>query len=308
MPDQTTQHFSYDQLWKSIIQDLFKPFMGYFFGQYAHLYDLTQPITFLDAELAKLQPDSVTKNRLADRLVRIVSKAGKELWLYIHIEVQGYRDHDFDERMYDMKCRLREKYGKNVVAIAILTDKHNNFRPGVYQEELFGKKTTYEYHTFKLKDYQPEALLQGKNPFGYILQTVWYQVFGSSEDQEVLATKKTLINQLMRAGLPKEQVGVILEFMVYYANFKHAPNHKSLVAYANKQLKIHKGMGIQELVATKFHQIGKEEGKAEGRVDGLKTSRLVFNALQSGTLPQDIASQYDLPLQEVLELKATFGL
>ena len=71
-------------------------------------------------------------------------------------------------------------------------------------------------------------------------------------------------------------------------------------------------MGIQELVATKFHQIGKEEGKAEGKAEGmakgLKTSRLVFNALQSGTLPQDIASQYDLPLQEVLELKATFGL
>ena len=47
---------SYDKLWKSIIEDLIGPFMLYFFEAHADEFDLSQPVVFLDAELAKLQP------------------------------------------------------------------------------------------------------------------------------------------------------------------------------------------------------------------------------------------------------------
>jgi len=53
---------------------------------------------------------------------------------------------------------------------------------------------------------------------------------------------------------------------------------------------------------------GKAEGRAQGKVDGINQTKLVFKALQQGQTPEAIATHYNLPLATVLDLKATFGL
>jgi len=79
-----------DELWKSIIEDLFEDFMHYFFPNHVHLIDFEKGYTFLDKELHTILPDSENKNRRADKLVKVWLKNGEEKWILIHIEVVWY--------------------------------------------------------------------------------------------------------------------------------------------------------------------------------------------------------------------------
>jgi len=47
----------------------------------------------------------------------------------IHIEVQGYPDADFEERMFIYYYCIFDKYKTKVVSLAILTDVNKKYRP-----------------------------------------------------------------------------------------------------------------------------------------------------------------------------------
>jgi hypothetical protein len=67
---------------------------------------------FLDKELNKILPKSRTKNRRADKLIKVFLKNGKEQWILIHTEVQGYYDEEFSERMFTSFYRIYDEYKK----------------------------------------------------------------------------------------------------------------------------------------------------------------------------------------------------
>jgi len=53
---------------------------------------------------------------------------------------------------------------------------------------------------------------------------------------------------------------------------------------------------------------GRSEGKKEGKSEGRNETKLVFKALKAGETPEAVAAKYGLALEEVLDLKETFGL
>jgi hypothetical protein len=88
-----------DTLWKGILEDLFADFLLYFYPNWAlQEVDFSQKFVFLDKELAEIYPKSDNTKRFADKLVRVPIKSGKEQWILIHIEVQGYVDVEFPAR------------------------------------------------------------------------------------------------------------------------------------------------------------------------------------------------------------------
>ena len=292
IPD--TKGLGPDQLWKSILEDFFIDFVRYFFGPYLDLFDLNQPVVFLDTELSKLHPAKDAKNRIADKLARLAGKDGQPIWLYIHSEIQGYPDPEFDQRMFTMKYRLRERYGSHVASIAILVDKSESFRPGLFEDNFMGNALSYKYNTFKLKDHNPDALLKGTNPFGLVLQTAWYHLFGSTDDHKILATKKQLVRRLMGFGYPFEQTLALLRFINYYVTFKEVSAHHELVHFINDTLQIYQTMGINELVETHFREVGRQEGRQEGIVAMLKNGK---------NTTKEIADLFGIPVAEVEAVK-----
>ena len=81
--------------------------MVYIYGAEALAeYDLDHP-EFLDKEMATIVPESLTGQRIADKLIRVKKKDGTELWVIFHIEVQGKADKHFDERMFTMFYRIK---------------------------------------------------------------------------------------------------------------------------------------------------------------------------------------------------------
>lgn len=117
-----------DTLWKGIIENVPNEFLYFFYPNADKLFDLKRGIVFLDKELEQLSPeqDNMRSPKFVDKLMKVFTKAGKEEWILIHVEVQGYHDKAFARRMFTYFYRILEKYGKPVTAIAILSDNNKN--------------------------------------------------------------------------------------------------------------------------------------------------------------------------------------
>ncbi|WP_295437531.1 hypothetical protein [uncultured Thiodictyon sp.] len=100
----------YDSPWKEAIDAWLPPFMALFFPSVHALIDWDRPYEFLDAELQRITGDSTIGRRYADRLVKVYSREGLEVWLLLHIEIQGQAEAGFPERMFQYWYRYR--YGR----------------------------------------------------------------------------------------------------------------------------------------------------------------------------------------------------
>lgn len=65
-----------DTLWKGIIEDLTEDMLCFLFPDFVQQIDFGKGFVYLDKELQRLVPDSDSKNRHADKLVKISKKHG----------------------------------------------------------------------------------------------------------------------------------------------------------------------------------------------------------------------------------------
>jgi len=82
------------------MEKLFPHFIKLIAPDFYYSVDWAKPTIFLDDELRQISPDSEETKRYVDRLVRVWMLDGEEKWVLIHVEIQGYRDADFSERMF----------------------------------------------------------------------------------------------------------------------------------------------------------------------------------------------------------------
>ena len=218
---------------------------------------------------------------------------GTHRYLYIHIEVQGHPDKVFNWRMFQCYYRILENFDGNVdiETIAVLTDHDPDFRPGRFEKTGIHTAASYAFKTFKLLDHEPEALLQGDNPFGVIMQTAWYHLqIKESSDAQKMATKLQLVNRLRALGLTREQTSRILRFIKDYTQFETVNNYSKFDVELSKDEETREAMGM--------FQLAKEEGREE----------LLVKALQSGQLSLEaIADLFDQDLAYLKQLKANLG-
>jgi hypothetical protein len=95
----------------------------------------------------------------------VFTKRGTEEWILIHVEVQGYTDHDFGKRMFQYYYRILDQYDKPVTAFAIFADAVKNFHPKHYERDFLGTKVYYAYNTYKIIDQDDAGLEASNNPF-----------------------------------------------------------------------------------------------------------------------------------------------
>jgi len=196
-----------DTLWKEIIKDLFEDFISFFIEDLAKEIDFSKGIDFLDKELAILTSKSENINRDADTLVKVYLKNGEEKWVLIHIEVQGYNDDFFSERMFIYYYRILDRFKKKITAIAILTDENKNFKPNKYQEEFYGTELIYKYNSFKILDKTEEELKANKNPFALIILAGLYVIKSKKikDEQKIYNFKYALVKLLKEREYSKQK-------------------------------------------------------------------------------------------------------
>ena len=89
--------------------------------------------------------------------------------MLVHVEVQGYRDKDFPQRMFTIFYRLWDKFGKAIVSLAVFSDAQRRYKPDRFVWEFYGCRLEYQYRAYKVLECADEALEASENPFGLVV-------------------------------------------------------------------------------------------------------------------------------------------
>jgi hypothetical protein len=284
-PNDTRKKRKSDILWKVVIEEVFDDLLRFIFPDADQVYDLERGFEFMDKELAEMypEPDKESKTKVADKLVKVFTREGKEEWVLCHVEIQGETKPGerllFAERMLHYFYRIWDKNKDKskkpvpVSAVAIFTGPDGKKMPDRFTYEYRKTRLLYEFPTISILDYMFEELEKSDNPFA---QVVIRAIFVFLESYVLF--KKPEMNRIF-----KERI---------------QPQDKNNI------------MGIDEYLK----QVGKEEGLAEGLEKGLEqgmekgrenSSRLfVENLLKDGRFPIDkIASLANVTVDFVKKIK-----
>jgi Putative transposase, YhgA-like len=251
-----------DLLWKGIIEDLTEDFVLFFFASASSLIDFSRGFEFLDTELAQLFPETESQNRHVDKLIKVYLKNGNEAWFLIHVEVQGYKDPLFTVRMFEYFYRIRDRFQKEVISLAIFTDNDLDYCPNKFEHSFFGTDVMYRFPSFKVISQNKEFLEQSDNPFAIVVLSVLVAIEkGKKSDKGLFEIKWSLVRLLLQKNYPKLKIKKILEFINYYIKFADEENER---IFANKIETIidqnTKSMGISEIILMQATEKGIEKG------------------------------------------------
>ena len=195
-----------DEAWKVIIEKLFPDFLAFFFPQIYKDINLSRGFEFLDKELQKILKRSEVGKKIVDKLVKVYLNDGSEKWLLIHIEVQGYQEEKFSERIYIYNYRIFDRYRKEVISLALLTDANINYRPTTFQISRWGFNLSFQFPIIKLLDYQErwKELEQNLNPFSIVVMSFLKTIETKGSEQQRYSWKKQFLLELYDRGLTRE--------------------------------------------------------------------------------------------------------
>ena len=302
-----------DILWKGIIEDLFEDFLHFFYPDKIADIDFSKPFVFLDKELQKIQPENDATRRFVDKLVKIFLKNGQEEWMLIHIEVQGYTDKTFAERMFIYYYRIFEKFQKSISALAIYTDDNRNFHPKEYSRMHWNTGLKYFFDTYKLLDKKAVDFDKfAENPFSIVMKTAWIAL-QKKRKVDLLNLKLTLARQLMKSGYSKKKTNHVLNFVGHYLYLDKSEEKRIFETEIELLTTPRRNMGIIESIKEELKRQAIEEGREEGLEQGLEQGESIgkekgvkkaqamtlVNGLDLGLTNQIIAGLLNISMDEL---------
>lgn len=209
-----TNRNDYDSAWKDVIEGVFPDFIKFFYPDAFDEIDWGKKFRFLNKELNKIAKNHEQGNKRVDELVEVYLLDGSTEWLYIHIEVQGQKDSDFMKRMYTYNYRIFDKYDKEVISFAILSDSDPEYKPDRYEIKRWGFRSLMEFPVVKITDYRDRnnVLESSDNPMAMVVLAVLegHKTKGNEEKYDV---KLNLMRKLYQKGYSKEGIISVLRFI-----------------------------------------------------------------------------------------------
>jgi hypothetical protein len=279
----------YDGGWKEGLEHYFRPFLELCFPTAAAGIAWQAGLEFLDKELEEVVRDANLGKQRADKLVKVQRLDGIAEWILIHVEVQAQRDVDLPLRMYQYHHRIADRYGRAVVSLAVLADGQPDWRPGSYEQSLWGCRLVFEYPVCKLLDFGPQAeeLEESDNPAAVLIAAhlAAQSTGGDMEARHRLKWKLT--RRLYERGYAKQDV---LELFRLIDWFLVLPEERT-VAFRRDLLKYEQEKSMPYV--TSIERLGRQEGRQEEAANLMvRLARKRF----AGFAPEDEAAIRQLPL------------
>jgi len=213
--------------------------------------------------------------------------------MLIHIEIQGYLDEKFDERMYIYQYRIFDKYKVKTAAIAIFTDNNPNFFPKKYRSRIFDTVIDYQFLAYKLSDKKESDFHNSNNPFSIIMETAWWGLKKNKLTQGQLFSKKiNLYRRLKHQGFSKEQIRNLLTFIKYYIPFENSELNLKFEDKIDEISKNKETMGIREALLN-FHE-----------EKGIDKTFQIIDLLNEGKSVAEISEKLEVSVELIEKLKA----
>jgi len=287
-----------DILWKGIMEGIFDDLLRFIFPDADHLVDIKKGFGFLDKELSEMYPEpkKAAETKFVDKLVKVYRPDGGEEWFLVHIEVQGYPDKTFAERMFRYYSRIYDRYQAPVTALAIFTGQNGKTMPNCYTYNFLGTSLVYKYNTCCITDYTDEDLMASNNPFALVVLAAKTALLMGKKPEVELMERKLLIARLLHGKgiFSKKKIADVLTFLNNYIVFEDPQINRNF----RQQLDLITGktntMGIIEQVA----EMRVEEAREEEREEFAKSllTETEFSA-------EKIASLAKVPLSVVEKIK-----
>ena len=264
-----------DTLWKGILENIFDDFLRFFFKDAERLFDISKGFQFLDKELEELfHGEDIQFPKFVDKLVKVYTKEGKDEWILVHIEVQGYKDEDFALRMFTYFYRILEKYKKPITAIAIFTDTNKNFHPAVYENICLGTSITFRFNTYKIIEQDENDLEKNENPFAIVVLTVLLAIKRKQmSDEYLFGLKLAILRNLQKHRISEKKRRSLMNFLKFYVSFANPEFHSKFEKAILTITKNKKTMGIEEMLIERFKKQGEERGIKKGIEKGIEKGR-----------------------------------
>jgi predicted transposase/invertase (TIGR01784 family) len=261
-----------DSLWKGILEDVFDDFLRFFFKDADKLFDMGKGFKFLDKELEELfsEEEKIQSPMLVDKLIQVFTRNESEEFILVHVEVQGYSDKVFAERMFNYYYRILYKYNKKITAISIFTDSNKNYHPQKYEHEFLGTEITYKFNTYKIIDQDEVELLQNNNPFAIIVLTVLLSLKAKARklnDEDLLNLKFKITRNLLSRNIETEKVRGLMNFLRFYVRFANSGMNAKFDEEIYTITEKRKTMGIEEMLLDQAQKKGLEKGIAKGKAE-----------------------------------------
>jgi hypothetical protein len=253
---------------KFAIEVFLEPCLNLCFPAVHALINWSCPPQFLDTELQKLAPEHAQGGLLVDRLIQARLLTGQDVRFFIHVEVQGQPQRIFPERMWIYHYRLVDKYGPNVISLAVLADADPNWRPNVYHTELAGCIRHFEFPIFKVLDFaDPVGVFERTgNPFALVIAAHQAALRTHGEPELRYEERFRLVRQLRREGLSKGEVGHLTRLLMWLTRL---PREMEL-RFREEWDKLPSGERVMTIddLKTPWEEFAMEEGHAKGLAEG----------------------------------------
>jgi len=281
----------HDSPWKEALELRFPEFLALLFPAVYGLISWQQEVTFLDKELQQILPNAENGRTYADKLVQVECIDGVTRWVLVHVEVQGEPEAAFAERMFKYNYRIRDKYAKDVISLAVLTDTHKNFRPNGYQFSLGGCRILFEFPMVKLLDWQDrlDELYQSDNVFALIVAAQLHAKLNKAPEQK-LDAKVYLVRLLYQRGYTKKQILELLRLIDWMITLPHNLDIQC------KQIVDEIEEEQQMAYITSMERIAMQEGRLEGKLEAAQTMVKDF-----GISVKDAATKLKVPLEDLMD-------
>ncbi len=296
-----SERADYDSPWKEIIEQFFEEFITFFFPDIHTDIDWVRGYEFLNQELQKIVRDSKTDRRRVDKLVRVWRKNGDEAWIAIHIEVQGWWETDFEQRMYQYHTLLYNHYQQEIVSLAILSDKNPKWKPDTFQYDLWGCNMQFNFPIVKLLDYKKkwDALEKSTNPFAVVIMAHLQGQATTSDSPQRLDDKFRLIRRLYEQGYDRRQILELFRFIDWIMHLSPtlAIDFETKIEEYEEERKMKYVTSIERRARREGLEEGHEKGLEEGIKKGLKASMQmsVMNVLtvRFSTIPAELQTRLE---------------
>ena len=255
----------YDSPWKEVLEHHFPEFLAFFFPA-AHVeIDWSQGHDFLDNELRQVVQDAELGRRFVDKLVRVTRLGGVEEWIFIHIEVQGWRDAGFAERMFVYNYRIYDRYRKPVVSLAVLADEDPAWKPSSFGFDTMGCQLELKFPSAKLLDWtgREDDLLAQENPFAMVTAAHLATRATRRDMQARYAAKWKLVSLLYERGWNRQR---IIDLFAVIDWMMGLPDDLEEQLWQNIE-EIEARVKMQYV--TSVERIGIKKGRAEGMAEAL---------------------------------------
>jgi hypothetical protein len=296
-----------DSPWKDLIDAEFSDFLRFFAPVAADDVDWSVPPVSLDGELQALSIAAEHGRRYADKLVRVRRRCGDDVFVLVHVEVQGRRDPHFAARMAAYRRRIQERWAAPVFSIAVLADDHPSWRPAEHVDELWGNRVHFVFHVVKLLDHahRIDALLRDDNVFALAVVAHLRTRASRGDAWQRFAWKVELTRLLYARGESHERVQRLFRFIDWLLILPAVLR----VRYTAEVDRIHEEKRVPYLSTVERDHIAAataaalQQGRQEGRQEGQSALTLRLLDRRLGPLDEDVrAAVVALPTERLLAL------